>query len=91
MLIADLTTQNILLAFNSKGMTTTELLSTYHPKAIQKYTATKPYIDHLIKSNQSVRIYNSRPIEFKSPGDTMRLSEIQVKIVDFDQGITSSF
>ena len=91
MLISDLTTQNVLLAFNSKGMTTTELLSTYHPKAVQKYAATKPYVDHVIKSNQSVRIYTSRPIEFKSSGDTMRLSEIQVKIADFDQGMTCSF
>ena len=72
-------------------MTTTELLSTYYPKAVQKYVAKKPYVDHVIKSNQPVRIYTSRPIEFKSPGDTMRLSEIQVKIADFDQGHDVTF
>jgi hypothetical protein len=68
-------------------MTTTELLSTYYPKSVQKYAATKPYIDHVIRSSKPVRIYTSRPIEFKSFGDTMRVSEIQVKIADFDQGM----
>jgi len=72
-------------------MTTTELLTTYHPKAVQKYAAPKPYIDHVIKSNQTVRIYTSRPIEFKSSGDTIRLSELKVKFADFDQGMMCSF
>lgn len=86
-----MTTQNILLAFNFKGMTITELLSTYRSKAVQRYAATKPYVDHLVKSNEIVRIYTARPIEFKSPGDTMKLSEIKVKISDFDQGMTYNF
>jgi hypothetical protein len=91
LLITDLTTQNILLAFNFKGMTITELLSKYHPKAVQKHVATKPYVDHHIKANEPVRIYTSCPVEFKFSGDTMRLSEIQVKTADFDQGMMCGF